>query len=163
MKRARPPTPRLTPIAKRELSWWAPYQAFQQILAVLELVGDWSSSSSRGNRTGCLPQYIRKVYLRTINLNTDLDFSSTDGSTDGAPSRNDCRLCMLETTTIQIAPAVCLRLQPISHPIPARRLLARPTKIVPAAGIALCLPNQRRCPSPVKQNTANGIHVIQND
>ncbi len=30
-------------------------------------------------------------------------------------------------------------------------------------GIALCLPNQRRCPFQVKQNTAEGIHVIRND
>ena len=142
MNRARPPAPRPTPIARRELSWQVPHRAFQQIPPVLELIGDWPLSSSRGNRTGCLPHYIRKVYLRTINLNTVLDFSSTDGSTDGAPNRNDCRLCMLEPTTIKIAPAVYLRLQPISHPIPARRLLAQPTKIASAQALLYVCPTR---------------------
>jgi hypothetical protein len=163
MNRARPPTPRLTPIARRELSWQAPHRVFRQIPSLLELIEDWPSSSSRGNRPGVLPHIIGKVYLRTLNLNTVLDFSSTDGSTDGVTNRDDCRLCMLKPTTIQISPAVCLRLQPISHPLPARRLVAEPEKIVPAQALLYACPTSAGAPSPVKQNSANGIQINQND
>lgn len=163
MNRARPPAPRLIPIAKREMFWSTPYRASRQILALLELIGDWPSFSSRGNRSDSLPHNIGKVYMRSMNLNTVLEFSSTSGSPGSRARRNDCRLCMLEPTTIQIAPAVCLRLQPSSHPLPARCLLVRPKKIVPAQALLYACPTSAGAPSPVKQNTAKGIHVIQND
>jgi hypothetical protein len=54
---------------------------------------------------------------------------------------------------------------PTAHlsPYPSKAFARSANENRPGTGIALCLPNQRRCPSPVKQNTANGIHVIQND
>ena len=70
---------------------------------------------------------------------------------------------MLDPATIHVAPAVCLRLQIISHPIPAWCLLVRPEKIVPAQPLLSAFRTSAGAPSPVKQNTAKGIHVIQND
>jgi hypothetical protein len=67
---------------------------------------------------------------------------------------------MLNHATIQVAPAVCLRLQIISHPIPVRRLLVQPNKIVSAQALLYAYPTSAGAPSPVKQNTAKGIHVI---
>jgi hypothetical protein len=70
---------------------------------------------------------------------------------------------MLDHASIHVAPAVCLRLQVISHPISAMRLLVRPKKIVPAQGLLYALPTRAGAPSLVKQNTAKGIHVFRND
>ncbi len=70
---------------------------------------------------------------------------------------------MLEPYNYPVAPAVCLRLQTISHPIPARCLLARPKKIVTAQALLYTCPTSAGGPCSVKQNTAKGIHVIQND
>jgi hypothetical protein len=43
----------------------------------LGLTGDWPSSSHTGNRADYLPHIIEKVYMRTMNMNTVLEFSST--------------------------------------------------------------------------------------
>src|SRR6185295_6699016 len=125
MSRARPPAPHLTPIARRELSWQVPHRALQQIPLLLELTEDWPSSSSRGNRPGVFSSHHRKSLPENDQSEYCFGFLIDRWFNGRHDKSSNCRLCMLDPTTIQIAPAVCLRLQPLSCPIPARRLLAR--------------------------------------
>jgi hypothetical protein len=77
MNRARQPAPHPRAIATSGTFQSTLYRAFRQTLALLGLTGDWPSSSHTGNRADYLPHIIEKVYMRTINMNTVLEFSST--------------------------------------------------------------------------------------
>src|SRR6267143_5493455 len=77
MNRARQPAPHPRAIATWGTFQSPLYQASRQILALLGLIGDWPSSSHTGNRADHLPHIIEKVYMRTMNMNTVLEFPST--------------------------------------------------------------------------------------
>src|SRR5713226_2499542 len=77
MNRARQPAPHPRAIATSGTFQSPLYRASRQTLALLGLIGDWPSSSHTGNRADYLPHIIEKVYMRTMNMNTVLEFSST--------------------------------------------------------------------------------------
>jgi hypothetical protein len=77
MNRARQPAPHPRAIATSGTFQSPLYRASRQTLALLGLTGDWPSSSHTGNRADYLPHIIEKVYMRTMNMNTVLEFSST--------------------------------------------------------------------------------------
>ena len=74
---------------------------------------------------------------------------------------------MLNPTTIQIAPAVCLRLQCMFSPCPTRRcptgrLPVWPKKVGLAQSLLYIFPTSAAS-SQVRQKTAERLYVIQND
>src|SRR6267378_3808153 len=77
MNRARQPAPHPRAIATWGTFQSSLYRASRQTLALLELTGDWPSSSHTGNRADHLPYIIEKVYMRMMNMNTVLEFPST--------------------------------------------------------------------------------------
>lgn len=162
MNRAREPVPHPRAIATRETFQSPLYRALHQTQDLSELIGDWPPSPPTGNRADYSPHFIAEVYLRTMNLNTVLDFSSTSvRQASGQVGTTADAACWPLQPSGWLQLCVCTY-RSCSQPLPQ----------------GVCLPGQRKSarhshcsipsqpappPLPNGQKRAKGLHVTQKD
>ena len=125
MNRARQPAPHPRAIAISGTFQSPLYRASRQTLALLGLTGDWPSSSHTGNRADYLPHIIEKVYMRTMNINTVLEFSSTSvHQAAGQVETTADAACWTLRPSRSLQLCVCIYI--LSHPVPQGVYISSP-------------------------------------
>ena len=165
MNRARQPAPHPRAIATSGTFQSTLYRASRQTLALWGLTGDWASSSHTGNRADYLPHIIEKVYMRTMNLNTVLEFSSTSihQAAGQVETTADAAWWTLRPSrSLQLCVCIYIMFSPCSHPVPQGVYISSP-KISTRHNHCPTTSQAAPPPLPGEQKTAKRLRVTQND